>query len=83
MTHEKIIVWIIENREKCGISQATLANQIGMKQSVIAKIESGTRKLRIDEFFRICDSLNISEDLFTSFISGLYQSCKKDSIWEK
>lgn len=45
-------------REKAGVTQATLAQIIGMTQGAIAHYESGRRKPPLDECRRIVAALN-------------------------
>lgn len=47
-------------REKAGVTQAVLAQMIGLTQSAIAHYESGRRKPPLDECRRIVAALNTS-----------------------
>ena len=48
-------------RLKAGVTQAKLANRIGVTQSVISKMETGERRLDVVEVLEICDALRISQ----------------------
>ena len=83
MENQDIINWLIEQREKVNVSQALLAELVGMKQSCIAKIELNQRKLTITEFIEICESLNIQEDVFINFLKSIYFKNHVPSLWER
>ena len=52
--------WIIRNkREKAGLSQYRLANQVGITQSFMNEIEKGRKSPSVEVLFRICDALEI------------------------
>ncbi|MEW5939162.1 MAG: helix-turn-helix transcriptional regulator [Chloroflexota bacterium] len=53
-----------EVRQKKGIRQVDLAEQLGVPQSFISKYESGDRHLDILELRRICELIGISLDDF-------------------
>jgi ribosome-binding protein aMBF1 (putative translation factor) len=55
-------------RTEKGLGQAELAKRIKMTQSIVAKIESGERRLDVVELTRWCDALGISlVDFVTRF----------------
>lgn len=83
MNNSEIIKWIIQQREEVNISQAMLADQVGLKQSCVAKIELNQRKLTITEFIDICAALNVSEENFVDFIKDIYGKKHTKSIWER
>lgn len=49
-------------REDNKLSQAELADNIGINNSVLSRIESGDRQLRDDELIKIADFFNVSTD---------------------
>lgn len=49
-------------REDNKLSQAELADNIGINNSVLSRIESGDRQLRDDELIKIADFFNVSVD---------------------
>lgn len=49
-------------REDNKLSQAELADNIGINNSVLSRIESGDRQLRDDELIKIADFFNVSAD---------------------
>jgi transcriptional regulator with XRE-family HTH domain len=83
MDNLEIINWIIQQREAVNVSQAILAEMVGLKQSCIAKIELNQRKLTVTEFLNICDALNVSEDIFINFLKSIYKKNHLTSIWER
>ena len=61
-------------RQKMGLSQEALAEQIGISQSFYAKLESGKRLMSIDVLCKIADGLNVSID------NLLYSNADNDKI---
>ena len=55
-------------RLKAGVTQAKLANRIGVTQSVVSKMETGERRLDVVEVLEICDALRISQRDFLSAV---------------
>ena len=51
-------------RQYAGLSQQELANATGLSQGTIAKLETGARKLTIDEAIAITEALHVSLDVF-------------------
>ncbi len=50
---------IKRKREKLGFSQHQLAKQLGLTQTFLSEIERGRKNPSLEQFFRICDALNI------------------------
>ena len=48
-----------EARERAGLKQGEVAEQLGVPQSFVSKYESGERRLDLLEVRRICSVLNI------------------------
>lgn len=46
-------------RDEAGVSQETLAAAIGRRRTAIAKVEAGTRRLTVEEFFLIVEALKL------------------------
>lgn len=57
-------------RELKGLSQALLAESIGLKQGFISHIEKGRRQGLADvrQFFRLADALGVTTEHFRPFI---------------
>ena len=47
-------------REKLGISQYRLAKILGLTQTFLSEIERGRKNPSLEQFFRICDALDIT-----------------------
>ena len=47
-----------------GIKQTFLAQETGLSDSVISAICKGEREIKVIEYFKICNALNVSMDLF-------------------
>ena len=52
---QHLIELLIEQRKKAGLSQAALADALGRYQSVIAAMESGSRRIDVVEFLDIAE----------------------------
>ena len=53
---------IITLRERCGLNQKELAENLHMNRSVLNRIESGTRPVRDDELKIFADYFDVSAD---------------------
>jgi transcriptional regulator with XRE-family HTH domain len=53
-----LVELLAELRENVYLSQAELAQRLGMSQSFVAKYERGKRRLDIIQLRRICQALN-------------------------
>lgn len=52
---QRLIELLITQRKKAGLSQAALADALGRYQSVIAAMESGSRRIDVVEFLDIAE----------------------------
>ena len=50
---------IKEKREASGLSQHQLAKQLGITQTFLSEIERGRKNPSLEQFFRICEALDI------------------------
>ena len=48
-----------QKRERLGLSQHTLAAQLGITQTFLSEIERGRKNPSLEQFFRICEALEI------------------------
>ena len=58
--YRKVINILRIIREEKGVTQEELALKLGVKQTIISKIETCERRLDIIELRKICKALNIS-----------------------
>lgn len=49
-----------QKREANGLSQHQLAKKLGITQTFLSEIERGRKNPSLDQFFRICEALDIS-----------------------
>lgn len=49
-----------QKREASGLSQHQLAKKLGITQTFLSEIERGRKNPSLDQFFRICEALDIS-----------------------
>ena len=47
------------HREQKGLSQNQLAKQLGLTQTFVSEIERGRKNPSLEQFFRICEALDI------------------------
>ncbi len=63
---------LIELRKSSGLTQVELANNLGVDQSFISKVERGERRLDIVEFLSYCKALKTSpSDALTDLIKKI------------
>ncbi|MCW9054882.1 MAG: helix-turn-helix domain-containing protein [Candidatus Pacebacteria bacterium] len=55
--HKALIVFLIQQREAVGMTQADLANAIEEYQSFVARLESGQRRVDVVELLRLSEVL--------------------------
>lgn len=64
-----------EIRQKKGLRQTDLSDQLGQPQSFVSKYESGERRLDIIEIRLICKALDVS---FIDFINRLNEKITQE-----
>jgi transcriptional regulator with XRE-family HTH domain len=60
MLGEKIKIFIKAN----GIKQTFLANKLGVSNSTLNAMLNGNRNITAEEYFKICQTLNVSVETF-------------------
>jgi ribosome-binding protein aMBF1 (putative translation factor) len=55
--HQALIDLLVEKREAAGMTQADLAARLGEYQSLVARLESGQRRIDVVEFIELGDIL--------------------------
>ena len=55
--HKALIELLVAKREASGMTQADLAKKLGEYQSFVARLESGQRRVDVDELMEIADVL--------------------------
>lgn len=55
--HEALIAYLIEARERAGLTQTQLAERLGEYQSFVARLESGQRRVDVVEFLELAEVL--------------------------
>jgi transcriptional regulator with XRE-family HTH domain len=70
--YTKLGKYLASTREAGGMSQAQLAQKLGRVQSVVAKTETGRRRLDVVEFIELAKALGVSpQRLFEGVLSQL------------
>lgn len=54
--------------EERGIKQSFLNKQLNMKSSTVNALLNGNRKISAEEYFKICDALNVPLEYFKADI---------------
>ncbi|GAA5125640.1 helix-turn-helix transcriptional regulator [Haloechinothrix salitolerans] len=62
--YQRMCRLLAQLRDEAGLTQAQVANQLGVPQSFVSKYESGTRRLDIVELRRIIDVLGVMPGTF-------------------
>jgi transcriptional regulator with XRE-family HTH domain len=57
--HKALISLLIERREAIGMTQTQLADKLGEYQSLIARLESGQRRVDVVEFLELAEALGL------------------------
>ena len=60
MAKADISEMLVAYREKRGLTQKQLADELGVSQQVVSHIESGSNNITVDTLLRILEILNIS-----------------------
>ncbi len=55
--HKALVAKLIEAREKVGMTQTELADQLGEYQSFVARLESGQRRVDVIEYLELAGVL--------------------------
>jgi len=64
-------------RESRGLSQRTLSTKLGKMSSYVQKIENGERRVDVIEFLRICDLLEVDENVMLKDLRTLVAELRK------
>lgn len=58
--HRALIEFLVQQREKIGMTQSDLADALGEYQSFVARLESGQRRVDVVEFMRFAEVLQFN-----------------------
>ncbi|WP_294202283.1 helix-turn-helix transcriptional regulator [uncultured Chryseobacterium sp.] len=61
-------------REEKGVSQQTLAIDLGISQSKVSKIENGTEKITVSYFIKILTYFSLSSQEIIDFFKSIVDS---------
>ena len=76
--------WVAERREASGLSQQRLAEQVGLDQAALSRIESGQRRVSIEELVRLSVALDIDDDELLGLLAHIRSRLAPGgSIWER
>lgn len=70
-------------RERAGLSQEALGQQLGLGQSGVSKVESGRRGLHVEELVAWVAALGRRLPSVAEEVHGIYESLVPGSIWER
>lgn len=60
-------------RKNVGLSQAALAEELGIDQATVSKVENGLRRLSVGEALQWLEALGMSADQAGSQLSSLWE----------
>lgn len=60
--YQILLTLLRDLRERTGVTQLALAENLGNTQTFISKIERGERRIDVVEFIEICDALGVDPD---------------------
>lgn len=58
--YRQLIDFLRERREALGVSQATLAKELGWKQQKVSFVETGARRMDVLEYLALARALGVS-----------------------
>jgi transcriptional regulator with XRE-family HTH domain len=58
--HKELVQILVEERKRRGITQVGLAEQLGVSQTWIVRLESGGRRLDVVEFMALAEVIGFS-----------------------
>ncbi|WP_025225618.1 helix-turn-helix domain-containing protein [Fimbriimonas ginsengisoli] len=68
--NDRLQQFILQSRQKAGMSQRELASKLGVRQTMVARIEQGNRSVDLGEFVAICRLLGENpSEVLTSLLS--------------
>ncbi len=62
MAHREVNVRLKELRKECKLTQEQMANYLGVDQTLITKIENGSRAMSVTMIDRICSLFGCTEE---------------------
>lgn len=55
---------------KAGLKQKVIAVKAGIPENKLSEMLNNKRKITVDEYFAICDALNVTIDTFKDKLAG-------------
>lgn len=77
---------IARYREAAGLTQATLAEKIGISAAFVSRVERGQKKMKVDTLYATAKALNVSVDALlntdnsTAQLANINQLLKGQSV---
>lgn len=68
---EALVATLTQGRKDAGLSQATLAKQLRCQQSLIARIESGERRIDLVELVILCRAIGLDPSVLLARVAPL------------
>jgi transcriptional regulator with XRE-family HTH domain len=56
--HKALVAFLVEKRERAGLTQTDLARKLGQHQSFVARLESGQRRIDVVELLDIAEAID-------------------------
>ena len=58
--HQQLVEILVTQRKKAGITQVDLADQLGVSQTWIVRLEGGGRRIDVVEFMALAEAIGFS-----------------------
>ena len=71
-------------RVNAGLSQVSLAAELGVDQTIISKVEGGHRRLSVSELLSWSEALGVSANVLTERVFELWQNtaARPGTLWK-
>lgn len=72
-------------RQRCGLSQTALSQELGIDQSTVSKVESGRRNLDIVDVFSWCEALGLRSEETGKILAQLWNThgAREKGFWNR
>src|SRR4051794_1541929 len=68
--HRELVSAVVALRKKAGLTQRELAQRLGREQNLVARIETGGRRLDLVELLQICRACDVDPVAETSRLAA-------------
>ena len=76
---KELALFVINERKKLKLSQAAVADLVGLKQQTISAFENKPESTKLDTLFRILSAVNVDMNLFSK--NNSHKKGKWKQVW--